>query len=94
MALKVGSVSEQVTVQASSASVSLNSESRQMEKAARKDAAAAESEASTNVTDLQRRVVGVLPISVSVPRTGSSYRFVRALAVDEETRVTFRYHLK
>lgn len=49
---------------------------------------------STNVTDLQRRVTGVLPIAVNVPRTGSSYRFVRALAVDEETRLTFRYRTK
>jgi hypothetical protein len=49
---------------------------------------------SSNVTDLQRRVTGVLPIAVTVPRTGSSYRFVRALAVDEETTVTFRYRTK
>lgn len=46
---------------------------------------------SANVGDLQRRVTGVLPIAVNVPRTGSSYRFVRELAVDEETKVTFRY---
>ena len=49
---------------------------------------------STNVTDLQRRVVGVLPIAANVPRTGISYQFVRALAVDEETKVTFRYRTR
>jgi hypothetical protein len=41
--------------------------------------------------ELQRRVAGVLPIAVNVPRDGSSYRFVRPLVVDEETRLTFSY---
>jgi hypothetical protein len=36
-------------------------------------------------------VVGVLPIAVNVPRAGNSYRFVRPLVVDEETKVTFSY---
>jgi hypothetical protein len=49
---------------------------------------------SRNVTDLQRRVVGVLPIAVNVPHTGTSYSFVRVLAVDEETKLTFRYRTK
>jgi len=49
---------------------------------------------STNVKDLQRRVVGVLPIAVNVPRTGNSYKFIRPLAVDEETTVTFRYRTR
>jgi len=44
--------------------------------------------------DLQRRVVGVLPIAVNVPRTGSSYHFVRPLVVDEETTLTFSYRSK
>ncbi len=46
---------------------------------------------SANVTNLQKRVSGVLPIAVDVPRTGHSYRFVRALVVDEETKISFRY---
>jgi hypothetical protein len=41
--------------------------------------------------NLQRRVVGVLPIRVDVPRAGNSYRFVRPLVIDEETKVTFSY---
>jgi hypothetical protein len=54
----------------------------------------ANSEASSNVVNLQRRVAGVLPIRVDVPRTGSSYSFIRPLLIDEETKVTFRYKSK
>lgn len=50
--------------------------------------------ASGNVQDLQRRVAGVLPIAVNVPKAGSSYRFVRPLVIDEETTLTFRYRGK
>jgi Carboxypeptidase regulatory-like domain len=46
---------------------------------------------SSNVADFQRRVAGVLPIAVTVPRTGSAYRFIRPLVVDEETKLTFNY---
>jgi primosomal replication protein N len=46
---------------------------------------------STNVSNLQQRVAGVLPISVNVPRTGNSYQFARALVMDEETKLTFKY---
>jgi hypothetical protein len=47
--------------------------------------------ASSNVLDLQKRVAGVLPVRVDVPRAGNSYRFARALVLDEETKVTFSY---
>ena len=50
--------------------------------------------ASVNVTDLQRRVAGVLPIAVNAPRMGSSYHFVRPLVIDEETKLTFKYRSK
>jgi hypothetical protein len=46
---------------------------------------------SQNVTNLQRRVAGILPVAIEVPRSGKSYRFVRPLVLDEETRVTFTY---
>jgi len=46
---------------------------------------------SANVFDLQKRVAGVLPVRVDVPRAGNSYRFARALVLDEETKVTFTY---
>jgi len=40
---------------------------------------------------LAKARAGVLPIKVDVPRAGNSYRFVRPLVLDEETRVTFAY---
>jgi hypothetical protein len=46
---------------------------------------------SQNVASLQRRVSGVFPVKIDVPRAGRSYKFVRPLVMDEETRVTFQY---
>jgi hypothetical protein len=46
------------------------------------------------VFNLQKRVSGVLPVRVDVPRAGTSYRFARALVLDEETKVTFNYKSK
>jgi hypothetical protein len=46
---------------------------------------------SQNVINLQRRVAGVLPVRVDVPRAGTQYRFVRPLVLEEETTVSFRY---
>jgi len=46
---------------------------------------------SANVTDLQKRVSGVLPVAIDVPRAGTSFSFVRPLVLDEETKVTFSY---
>jgi hypothetical protein len=48
-------------------------------------------EASVNVLNLQKRVSGVLPVPVPVPRAGTSFSFVRPLVLDEETKVTFSY---
>jgi len=47
--------------------------------------------ASANVMNLQKRVAGVLPVAVDVPRAGTSFSFVRPLVLDEETKVTFSY---
>ncbi|HEV2397220.1 MAG TPA: carboxypeptidase-like regulatory domain-containing protein [Candidatus Sulfotelmatobacter sp.] len=47
--------------------------------------------ASANVLDLQRRVAGVLPVPIEVPRAGTSFAFVRPLVLDEQTKVTFSY---
>ena len=44
--------------------------------------------------NLQRRVAGILPVRVEVPRSGKSYRFVRPLVLEEETRITFQYKSK
>jgi hypothetical protein len=51
-------------------------------------------QASANVFNLQKKVAGVLPVRVDVPRAGSSYRFARALVLDEETKLTFSYRTK
>jgi hypothetical protein len=90
--LKVGTVSEVVTVEASP-SYGAQEYAIQAEKQARKRAEQ-ENGASSNVTSLQRRVAGVLPVAVDVPRAGNSYRFVRPLVLDEETKVTFTYKSK
>jgi hypothetical protein len=47
--------------------------------------------ASANVVNLQRKVAGVLPVAIDVPRAGTSFSFVRPLVIDEETKVTFSY---
>ena len=47
-----------------------------------------------NVFNLQRRVAGVLPVKVDVPQAGRSYKFVRPLVIDEETRISFQYKTK
>jgi Carboxypeptidase regulatory-like domain len=87
-ALSLGSVSETVEVQAQS--LELNgrnySELEQLKKNAPQ-----QSIASANVMNLQRRVAGVLPVAVDVPRAGTSFSFVRPLVLDEETKVTFSY---
>lgn len=49
---------------------------------------------SANVANLQRRVAGVLPVRIDIPRAGHSYRFARPLVVDEETFLTFKYKSK
>jgi len=87
--LNVGAVSNSVMVESTAAAVV--QESRSNERELKKQAAAAEKAASANVLNLQRRVSGVLPVSVDVPKAGNSYRFVRPLVVDEETKVTFAY---
>jgi hypothetical protein len=51
----------------------------------------AQQNASANVLNLQKRVAGVLPVPVEVPRAGTSFAFVRPLVLDEATKVTFSY---
>ena len=85
--LQVGSVTDSVEVAANES----RRDSARLEKKAKESAAAADTAASTNVQNLQRRVAGVLPIAVSVPHAGVSFRFVRPLVIDEETKVTFNY---
>lgn len=87
-ALNVASVAETVAVTSGRAD---KRASQQIERFASKNAPFVNNAASSNVLDLQRRVAGVLPIRVDVPRAGKSFRFVRPLVLDEETKVTFNY---
>jgi len=94
--MNLGAASETVTVMAGFSSLQTDSAeiSSRAEKQARKRALEQERAASSNVTNLQQRVAGVLPVAVDVPRAGNSYRFVRPLVLDEETKVTFTYKTK
>jgi len=90
-ALQIGSIAQTVEVQAGTVD---DKESRRIERDLKKDKAQVSNSASSNVLDLQRRVSGVLPVRVDVPRAGSSYSFVRPLVLDEETKITFTYKTK
>jgi hypothetical protein len=96
--LNVGAVSETVEVTTSTPLVETTTtavhgrkKDRDKERDEKKAEALAQNAPSSNVLDLQKRVAGVLPVRVDVPRAGNSYRFARALVLDEETKVTFSY---
>jgi hypothetical protein len=89
-ALSVGSVAESVEVTSNAGILELPTFQRE----ARKNAAAQQNAASINVTNLQQRISGVLPVRIDVPRAGNSYHFVRPLVLDEETKVSFTYKSK
>jgi hypothetical protein len=86
-ALGVGAAAETVEVTAEAPALNGRdySELRQLNNAPPQNTA------STNVVNLQRRIAGVLPVAIDVPRTGTSFSFVRPLVLDEETKVTFSY---
>lgn len=86
--LNIASTSE--TVEVTSAAPTMESQSRK-DRDEKKAEARLQNLPSANVLDLQKRVAGVLPVRVDVPRAGNSYRFARALVLDEETKVTFSY---
>ena len=87
-ALGLGAATE--TVEVTAAAPALNgrdySELEQLKKNAPQ-----QNTASVNVMNLQRRVAGVLPVAIEVPRAGTSFSFVRPLVLDEETKMTFSY---
>jgi len=89
-ALSVGAIAENVEVTSNLSIRDLPAFQREV----RKNAATPQNAASTNVTNLQQRVSGVLPVRVDVPRAGNSYHFVRPLVLDEETKVSFTYKSK
>jgi hypothetical protein len=83
--LQVGAATETVEIAASNGRDDMNL------RRTNKQAQVAQSTPSENVLNLQKRVAGVLPIAVEVPRAGTAFHFVRPLVVNEETKVTFRY---
>ncbi len=85
--LNVGTVAETVEVSAET-SLTLNGRDYSELSQPRKNLP---QQASQNVLNLQKRVAGVLPVPVDVPRAGTSFSFVRPLVLDEETKVTFSY---
>jgi hypothetical protein len=100
--LHLATTSETVEVTAPAPTVAMStfevSHSKSSDDRARRDAKKAQEQqlnaASSNVFDLQKKVAGVLPVRVDVPRAGNSYRFARALVLDEETKVSFNYKTK
>jgi Carboxypeptidase regulatory-like domain len=91
--LQVGAVSETVNVTGAANNITLDGVNRAEEQARRSRAAQMQTP-SANVFNLQRRVAGILPVRIEVPRSGRSYRFVRALVLNEETKVSFQYKTK
>jgi hypothetical protein len=91
IALQLGSVAQTVEVESSGQMLETMPLDRDSK---RKKEPAVSNTASDNVLNLQRRVSGVLPVRVDVPRAGSSYSFVRPLVLDEETKLTFTYKTK
>lgn len=99
--LDIGQAAETVTVTGNNANIAVNGAAnsranaefggRKAEEQARRAQEAQLTAPSQNVFSLQRKVAGILPVRVDVPRAGKSYRFVRPLVVDEETKVTFQY---
>jgi hypothetical protein len=100
--LSVGNVSETVEVTAQAAQVQTETSSISVDKAPFNDRNYLQLQqlapgvsnlntASANVVNLQKRVAGVLPVAIDVPRAGTSFSFVRPLVLDEETKVTFSY---
>jgi hypothetical protein len=82
--MRVGALEETISVSGNSPRIDRSARTEAEQKAP----------PSQNVINLQRRVAGVLPVRVDVPRAGTSYRFSRPLVVDDETRVSFHYRRK
>jgi hypothetical protein len=94
--LNVAAATETIEVTASTSFI--DTESVQLSKKQKHNKAMAPPppppQASPNVFNLQQRVAGVLPVAVDVPRAGTSYRFLRPLVVNEETKLAFTYKSK
>jgi hypothetical protein len=91
--LDIGSVTSTVEVMAQTATVETSSAQISFGKH-KKAAPPPPPPASANVYNLQQRVAGVLPVAVDIPRAGASYRFLRPLVLNEETKLSFAYKSK
>lgn len=94
--MQLAAVTETVTVTDSSGR-GLGRESRRIQKSVQNNTTVDgvdQNAPSQNVLNLQRRVAGILPVRMDVPRGGRSYRFVRPLVLDEETKISFQYKAK
>jgi hypothetical protein len=101
--LEIAGVTETVTVTADGVDA-MERENRRIENLVKKNKGVGSGEGigtgagtggpSQNVMNLQRRVAGILPVRIEVPRSGRSYRFVRPLVLGEETRISFQYKSK
>ena len=93
--LQVGTAAESVNVEATTTEIDAETSTSHRRDKKHKDVPALPPPtASANVFNLQQRVAGVLPVAVDVPRAGTSYRFVRPLVVNEETKLSFTYKSK
>jgi hypothetical protein len=96
IALNVGAVTQ--TIEVSAGATSLYTQSSEVnfrkEKKNKNAPPPAPPPASANVYNLQQRVAGVLPVAVDIPRAGTSYRFLRPLVLNEETKLSFAYKSK
>jgi hypothetical protein len=88
--MEVANITETVTVTAEGSAINTT----RNENKAKQNNFLIDTAPSQNVFNLQRRVAGILPVRIEVPRSGRSYRFVRPLVLDEETRITFQYKSK
>jgi hypothetical protein len=91
--MEIGDASESVNVRAEAPTI--NTSARELANVTPADRKSQDLDTkvapSQNVINLQRRVAGVLPVRVDVPRAGTQYRFIRPLVIAEETTVSFRY---
>jgi hypothetical protein len=97
LVLEAGTITETVSVEAEAPLVDVRTSSREqalkMEPGGgrRNREDQAQVAPSANVLNLQRRVAGVLPVRIDVPRVGESHHVFRPLVLDEETTVRFSY---
>jgi hypothetical protein len=92
--LQIGQINEVVSVTGASNNLMTIDGVRKLEEQARQTRALQLQTPSANVINLQKRVAGILPVRIDVPKSGRSYRFVRTLVMDEETRISFNYKAK